>query len=93
MPNPWGLYDMYGGMLEWCLDWYDAGADLGQLETTDPKGVSSSPVGKRVQRSSGWNDVYTRLYSNFRTNLAPDLGYATVGFRLVAPCRAPLKAK
>ena len=92
-PNPWGLYDMYGGMLEWCLDWYDANADLGQLETTDPKGVSSSPVGRRVQRSSGWNDVYTRLYSNFRANLAPDVAYATVGFRLVAPCRAPLKAK
>ena len=92
-PNPWGLYDMYGGMLEWCLDWYDANADLGQLETTDPKGVTSSPVDKRVQRSSGWNDVYTRLYSNFRANLAPGTAYATCGFRLVAPCRAPLKAK
>ncbi|MBR3223563.1 MAG: formylglycine-generating enzyme family protein [Kiritimatiellae bacterium] len=92
-PNPWGLYDMYGGMLEWCLDWYDANADLGQLETTDPKGVTSSPNDKRVQRSSGWNDVYTRLYSNFRSNLAPGTAYATVGFRLVAPCRAPAKAK
>ena len=92
-PNPWGLYDMYGGMLEWCLDWYDATADLGQLDTTDPKGVSSSPVSKRAQRSSGWNDVYTRLYSNFRTSLAPGTAYATVGFRLVAPCRAPAKAK
>ena len=84
---------MYGGMLEWCLDWYDADADLGQLESVDPKGVTSSPNGKRVHRSSGWNDVYSRLSSNFRTSLAPDVAYATVGFRLVAPCRAPLKAK
>ena len=84
---------MYGGMLEWCLDWHDESADLGQLETTDPKGVPSSPSGKRVQRSSGWNDVYTRLYSNFRSALAPGTAYATVGFRLVAPCRAPARAK
>jgi len=90
-PNPWGLYDMYGGMLEWCLDWYNDQTDAD--DTVDPKGADESSNGNRIQRSSGWNDSYLRLKTEFRSNLNPERGYATVGFRIVAPCLAPNKDK
>ncbi len=55
MPNAWGIYDMLGNVLEWCLDYYEETVG----ETTDV----SDPVGprygsKRVQRGgSAWSDV------------------------------------
>lgn len=49
LPNDWGLYDMFGNMREWCLDWYVAdntalnGAVNTEQTTTD-----------RVVRGGGW---------------------------------------
>ena len=41
-PNSYGLYDMHGNVLEWCLDNSDwVPADYGEASVTDPTGPST----------------------------------------------------
>ena len=97
LPNPWGLYDMYGSQMEQCLDAYDASVNLGDLPSIDPVGVpktgTSDTTSIRVLRGNAWNDVWTKQTSTFRVKYNETVRYTTVGFRLVAPCVAPYKAK
>jgi len=57
-PNPWGLYDIYGNVVEWVLDQYDADyykqcASKGEL--TDPWNKATKPYPHSV-RGGSWDD-------------------------------------
>ena len=79
--NPWGLYDMYGNVSEWCLDWY--ATSLGLDPVTDPMGLSTALY--RLLRGGSWNYEARYCRSASRHFYDPTNGYEIVGFRLSLP--------
>ncbi len=50
--NPWGLYDMYGNVPEWCWDRYDE-RYRAYMQASDPPGPGTGST--RVIRGDAWN--------------------------------------
>lgn len=76
-PNAWGLYDMEGGVFQWCRDWqgtYPGG------QVTDPVGASSDA--RRARRGGGWLCYARFCRAAYRDGQAPGYRYYDVGFRL-----------
>ena len=78
LPNAWGLYDLHGNVLEWCLDWYG-----NFLEEQDPAGATSGSA--RVTRGGAWGLAARYCTSTGRGSAAPTTSNSSYGFRLVCP--------
>ena len=77
-PNPWGLYDMIGNVLEWCQDRF---GDYPSGPVTDPVGPDDGVA--RVLRGGGWRNPARNCRSAYRSGLWPGSRGDYFGFRLV----------
>ena len=103
-PNAFGLYDMCGGVLEWCLDYYqeDITAYGGavnangetRLDGTIERGIKNGVEvdrPQRVQRGGAWCSLALECRPSSRHSHEPGYGGDSqeAGFRVC--CRAGLK--
>ena len=78
--NPWGLYDMYGNVQEWCQDWFSADY-YGSSPPADPQGPTSGS--SRVLRGMSWCAEPRHVRSAVRDSGEHDDRGDFVGFRVV----------
>ena len=80
-PNPHGLYDLHGNVLEWCEDVYDAKLYTGRTGTTvDPQQSTGSEY--RVLRGGSWGNGPHFTRSAFRLRYTPGYRCYLIGFRI-----------
>jgi len=77
-PNAWGLYDMTGGVQEWCLDWY---GPYVASDTIDPVGYVNGS--SKVVRGGCHNVYIQTLRSANRSSSNRTDSHFLMGFRVV----------
>jgi len=104
-PNPWGLYDMHGNVMEWVLDQYiaDAYGTREEEVNVNPLEIPTT-LYPRIARGGSWYDPPEELRSARRIwsdeswktqdpQLPKSIWYHTdaqwLGFRVIRPLKVP----
>jgi formylglycine-generating enzyme required for sulfatase activity len=102
LPNPWGLYDMHGNVMEWTLDQYSTDY-YAHSPAANPWNQAKKPYPHAV-RGGSWQDPAEMLTCSARVasdpswkeqdpQLPKSIWYETdaqgLGFRLVRPLKLP----
>lgn len=77
-PNNWGIYDMIGNVMEWCMDW---SAPMSNESTEDPVGPSTGSY--RILRGGDWGACAEFCRPASFTHMNPNIRNNRVGFRVV----------
>jgi len=87
--NAWGLHDMHGNVLEWCLDhWHNSyeGAPSDGSVWLTPSASEEEP---RLLRGGSWSFDPGDCRSAYRDHLRPVDAGSSVGFRVVCLPQGP----
>jgi formylglycine-generating enzyme required for sulfatase activity len=77
-PNPFGLFDVYGNVAEWCWDWM---GDYSKDTLINPTGPKTGRY--RVLRGGAWDTYDTDISSASRSAMLPEKPNKSNGFRIV----------
>jgi len=84
--NPWGLHDMHGSVLEWCVDhWhsnYKGAPDNGRAWINEEAKENKNSSNARLLRGGSWGDGPGNCRSAFRDGNHPGGRYNGIGFRV-----------
>jgi len=103
-PNPWGIHDMHGNVMEWVADRYEPDYFRRLAGVSRNPYLAPEKIEPRSVRGGGWDDDPDRLRSASRKGSDPEwkrqdpqiprsIWYYTdakwLGFRIVRPLKVP----